>query len=307
MAMKITTKLINTIALLCLITGTSYAQNQGDDTPLGAGGTRILCNTNEALTSKAGANGKLNYLACKATGEALMTSGTGATSLGKADDAAHTSGDTGVFALTVRNSNLATFSNADGDYQPIASFADGGIANRMTHVYSNDATAGPVGAHEDSAAASGDTGIAPMYVREDALTSSASANGDYINGKADGTGRQMIGFAPPGETWQSCGTSTASTADVAIKAAVASNRIYVTSLTCKNTDAAVAPNLDFKDGSTIIAVGAIIADSAITSANSFVMTFPIPLRGTVNTAFNFAANTATSSVICCGAGYISVN
>lgn len=46
--------------------------------------------------------------------------GVGATNLGKAEDAAHTSGDTGVFALAVRNDNLATTYGNDQDYAPIA-------------------------------------------------------------------------------------------------------------------------------------------------------------------------------------------
>jgi hypothetical protein len=40
---------------------------------------------------------------------------------------------------------------------------------------------------------------------------------------------------------------------------------------------------------------------------SFNVTFPIPLRGTVNTAVNFATNTATTSVVCCAHGYTSGN
>jgi hypothetical protein len=45
--------------------------------------------------------------------------GTGATSLGKAEDAVHASADVGVMALSVRNSTNTTFA-ADGDYTPIA-------------------------------------------------------------------------------------------------------------------------------------------------------------------------------------------
>lgn len=55
------------------------------------------------------------------TGTTTLTPGTGATNLGKAEDAAHTSGDTGVFALAVRNDNLATtYTNTDQDYSPMA-------------------------------------------------------------------------------------------------------------------------------------------------------------------------------------------
>lgn len=46
--------------------------------------------------------------------------GTTATSLGKAEDAVHASGDTGVMALGVANANAATALAAAGDYTPIA-------------------------------------------------------------------------------------------------------------------------------------------------------------------------------------------
>lgn len=50
-----------------------------------------------------------------------ITPGTAAANLGKAEDAAHASGDTGVFALAVRNDNLGTtYTSNDQDYSPIA-------------------------------------------------------------------------------------------------------------------------------------------------------------------------------------------
>lgn len=45
-----------------------------------------------------------------------VTPGTAAANLGKAEDAAHTTGDTGVLALAVRNDALASQTSADGDY-----------------------------------------------------------------------------------------------------------------------------------------------------------------------------------------------
>lgn len=53
--------------------------------------------------------------------------GTAATNLGKAEDAAHASGDTGVFALGVRNDNLATTYGADQDYSPLATDLKGRV------------------------------------------------------------------------------------------------------------------------------------------------------------------------------------
>lgn len=52
--------------------------------------------------------------------------GTGATNLGKAEDAAHSTGDVGVMALGVRQSSQADF-GADGDYVPFSVDDDGGL------------------------------------------------------------------------------------------------------------------------------------------------------------------------------------
>lgn len=57
-----------------------------------------------------------------------VIAGTGATNLGKAEDAAHTSGDTGVMPLGVRNDGAATsFSGTNGDYTPIGTDAQGRV------------------------------------------------------------------------------------------------------------------------------------------------------------------------------------
>ena len=59
--------------------------------------------------------------------------GTGATDLGKAEDAAHTSGDTGIMGLTVRKDTPAALSGTDGDYQPTITDKNG-----LTHVLDRD-------------------------------------------------------------------------------------------------------------------------------------------------------------------------
>lgn len=50
-----------------------------------------------------------------------ITPGTGATNLGKAEDAQHTSGDVGVMALAVAEATPATL-GADGDYTPLQTY-----------------------------------------------------------------------------------------------------------------------------------------------------------------------------------------
>jgi hypothetical protein len=49
-----------------------------------------------------------------------VTPGTAAANLGKAEDAVHGSGDTGVMSLGVRNDTLTVLTSANGDYSPIA-------------------------------------------------------------------------------------------------------------------------------------------------------------------------------------------
>lgn len=56
-----------------------------------------------------------------------ITGGTAATSLGKAEDAAHASGDTGVAVLAVRRDTAAVGSGTDGDYSTVNVDASGRV------------------------------------------------------------------------------------------------------------------------------------------------------------------------------------
>lgn len=55
------------------------------------------------------------------------TPGTGATNLGKAEDAASASGDTGVFTLGVRNDTVADTTNTNGDYTQFSTDVKGHV------------------------------------------------------------------------------------------------------------------------------------------------------------------------------------
>lgn len=97
--------------------------NEGD-----AGALRMSANRNLYTTIRDAA-GNERGLNVDANGEigigAIRTSvtpGTSAAHLGKAEDAAHASGDVGVMALGVRNDSTAqtTLTSADGDYSPLA-------------------------------------------------------------------------------------------------------------------------------------------------------------------------------------------
>ena len=60
-----------------------------------------------------------------------VVTGTGATNLGKAEDAAHTTGDTGVYMLAVRDDALAAHSGTDGDYESLHTNAIGALYTQV--------------------------------------------------------------------------------------------------------------------------------------------------------------------------------
>lgn len=169
----------------------------------------------------------------------------------------------------------------------------------------NTSNVSPVKREDVAFSASDGVLVAGMEVQS-ALSNDTTAN-SVGPIKGDQLGRLITTLAPAGETWQSCGQAIGTTSVVAIKAAVASNRIYVTSVNCSNSSATTATPIIFRDGpSTDIATGGIGSITA-TSPGSFATTFPVPLRGSVNVAFNFLTSISTTSVYCCAQGYTSVN
>lgn len=90
----------------------------------GDSGIMALVVRNDAGTSLAGADGDYSPLQVDANG-ALRVSGTFTPGDNKAEDAAHSSGDTGSYVLSVRQDAPASSTSADGDYQSFKSDALG--------------------------------------------------------------------------------------------------------------------------------------------------------------------------------------
>lgn len=159
---------------------------------------------------------------------------------------------------------------------------------------------------EDVAHATGDAGIVQLAVRQDVLASLSSATNDYDVLKTDPDGKLYVNMAntSPDKYLQACSAANTGTSDTPIVAAVASNRIYVTSYVCYNTSA-VASILTFKDGAS--AKWSDYMNVSTSAAARMNHVFPQPIRGTVNTAFNFAMTTTATSTICCVSYYTSAN
>lgn len=127
--------------------------------------------------------------------------GTAATNLGKAEDAAHASGDTGVMALTVRSNTAASTSGADGDYQPLITDTNG----RLHVLDANSAAAltalqliDNIVLTEDAAHVSGDPGVLALAVRRDANTTMVSADGDNSPLQVDANGNLKVNIVTGG-------------------------------------------------------------------------------------------------------------
>lgn len=112
--------------------------------------------------------------------------GTAATNLGKAEDAAHTSGDTGVMSLAVR-ADTAAATGADGDYVPLLTDSTGKLHVNVGAVTPGTA-ASNLGKAEDAAHTTGDVGVMALAVRQD-TAAATGADGDYVPITTDNLGQ----------------------------------------------------------------------------------------------------------------------
>lgn len=234
----------------------------------------------------------------------LSAGASGVTNPIKLEDTAMTSGDAGIPTLVVRNEGTTSFADSNLDYSFLGVNRFGGLYVEMAsdHQFGGNSTA--LLKNEDTISASGDAGVGIFGVLRSALVAPA-ASSDYSFLQQDESGRLITSLSPAAESFTSCSASATGVVDVAIKAAVASNRIYVTSITCSNTAGAVSTELEIRDATTVMDVGYVA--STTLGESQWTKTYPVPLRGTVNTALNVRPVTTASATRCCAQGYISVN
>ena len=113
-------------------------------------------------------------------------------------------------------------------------------------------------------------------------------------------------FSTAETDWQfACTAPVANTTDLVIKAAsgTAGIRNYLTGFQIINSSATVATEVVIKDGATVIWRGFVGTSALLNSVVGVV--FQTPLRGTGNTALNFACITTASAVYISAQGYTS--
>lgn len=176
------------IGTLDPVAGRQLTKGQDD----GGGRNRLVVATDAAAPLAVSDNGgSITVDGTVAVGP-TVTPGTGATDLGKAEDAVAASGDVGVMALSVRRDADAPDA-ADGDYVPLHTDATGRLKTSASGTVAVGPTVTPgtgatdLGKAEDAVAGSGDVGVMALAVRRDAKGANA-ADGDYASLLVDDVG-----------------------------------------------------------------------------------------------------------------------
>lgn len=268
-------------------------------------GTEVQVDIVAALPAGTNAIGKLAANSGVDIGDVDVLSivpGTGATNLGKAEDAAHATGHVGVMALTVRTNTAASRAGTDGDYQPLITDTNGRlhtIEPSQASILTAVQLIGNASVDHDAAVVAGVTQIG---LEARSANPTAVATGDVTRALATLLGKQVVyPYALPGSTWQYAGPTggITDTADDAIQAAGGAGvRHYLTALTVVNSHATVGTEVVIKDGSTVIHRG-----YAAPAGGGYTLTFPTPLRGTAATALNVACITTGSATVVSASGF----
>lgn len=225
--------------------------------------------------------GDVDVLTCGA-----VSPGTAAANLGKAEDAAHSSGDVGVMALAIRDDTIGAMSGAEGDYEPLHTDATG-------RLYTN--SQGPA-AHDAAAAGN------PLLLGAEALSAerAAVATTDVTKLVADLVGKLVtLPYAIP-ELFVKGKTAaiTDTTRTPVIAAQGAGVKLYITHIAVTNSHATVGTYVKIESATTEIYGG-----YAAAAGGGFSYTLPVPLALGANEALNVSCGTTGANVYACASGY----
>lgn len=121
---------------------------------------------------------------------ANIVSGTDALNLGKAEDAVHASGDTGVMALAVRNDTLAALGASDGDYAPLQVNPEGAqYVQKVSQTGANPST------FNDNSFVTGDS---PVTLD---INAALGRNARSVSVAVTGAGAVDVGFSYNNSDW----------------------------------------------------------------------------------------------------------
>ncbi len=187
--------------------------------------------------------------------------------------------------------------------EPIPAIQTHAVTGSGTFATSMAAAATSPAKAEDAVHANADVGMQTLGVRYETNNAApTSAAGDYGFMQIDDMGKLVTSpHAPPVNQRQGITAAMTGTADTAVLAAAgASIRNYVTGIHVVNTHATVGTEVQIKDGATVIDRFYVPALSERTRE------YPVPLKGTANTAINAANVTTGSNVYVQAVGFVSI-
>jgi hypothetical protein len=224
-----------------------------------------------------------------------VTPGTSAAHLGKAEDAAHASGDTGVMSLAVRTDTAAASSGTTGDYEPFHTDSVGALWTRSTGELADDAAFTPATSR-----------VMPVaYFADDTSTDSID-EGDAGAARMTLNRKQIAQpYESEANTWSyaaAAGGLVNTTGVTAKTAAGAGLRNYITSIQVINSHQTTGTEVVVRDG----AAGTVIHRGWAAPNAGYAATFPVALRGTANTLVEIGevTTTATAGVLVNLQGYV---
>ncbi len=229
------------------------------------------------------------------------TPGTGATDLGKAEDAQHTSGDTGVMSLAVQKNTAASVA-ADGDYHPLEVDANG----RLHAILSASVGAGTAAAAQRTVAATDDPGVVLLTAIKQNMTASASftpAASSHTGGSAGVIGdcvgaAQQFTFSPVPISGSNIAITNVSLLIASGTAVASAWRLYLYNVTPPSAIADDAA-FDIPSGDRASLLGYVPISTTEDSGNSSWVQvnglyIPIQLSGT--TVFGYLVNLTTATL-----------
>lgn len=152
---------------------------------------------------------------------------------------------------------------------------------------------------EDSGHIDGDKGFFVLGVRNDNVSSFASANLDYTPHGLDAAGRVLVKpFAPEESRISGYSSVNGTSVTTAISAPGTGLRNYITDVEVANTGS-VATLVTFQDGAASV-IGFTIAPA---TGGSNIVGMAMPMRTGTNTTFDFKAATAASTLYVTARGF----
>ena len=168
------------------------------------------------------------------TGTTTLTPGTGSTNLGKAEDAAHSSGHTGTMPLAVRNDAGTALAGTDADYIPLTTTSTGRlwVSGGGTTAAAVPATASQTAFRSDGGLAAGTAALTAPVVCQDSAV---------INATADNANTEIVALTAS-ETIYVCGMTVIADAAASIQWIYGTGTACATGETDLSGDMSLAAN-----------------------------------------------------------------